>query len=326
MKSETAPVLAAAEYQQRGQEVYISVVVPVVERFGNLPRLYQDFSREVARVTQSFEFIFIVDGSQAKALDSLRSLHDERVRVFRFNGCFGESAALDAGFKQARGQFIFTLSAYYQVQPSSFHQVYETLKEKADLVVTRRYPRIDSPFNRIQSFGFHWIASRLSGTAFHDVGCGFRGMRREVASNLTVYGDLHRFIPTLADRQGYRVIELNTAQHPQDAHTRVHGLRVYARRLLDIFTLFFLMKYTKKPLRFFGALGLVTAIVGFVICGVLTIQRFFMGEALADRPLLLLGVMLLVAGIQIVAIGLIGEIIVFTHARESKEYQIESVL
>jgi glycosyltransferase involved in cell wall biosynthesis len=320
--------LAESTTDREPREVHISVVVPVVERFDDLVRLYQDFSGQISQVTGSFEFLFVVDASQAGALRDLCSLQarDSRVRVYRFNACFGEAAALDAGFKKARGELVFTLASYYQVQPNSFQPVYEALMHNADVVITRRYPRMDSRFNRMQSVVFHWITAPLSGKPFHDVSCGFRGMRGEVARTLTLYGDLHRFIPALAEKQGYRVVELKATQHPQDVHTRIHGVRVYGRRLLDIFTLFFLVKFTKKPLRFFGAVGALIAVVGFFICAYLTILRLFFGQPLADRPLLLLGVMLLVGGMQTIAIGLIGEIIVFTHARDSKDYQIESVI
>jgi glycosyltransferase involved in cell wall biosynthesis len=319
--------LASHPTDREPKEVRISVVVPVVERFDDLIRLYEDFSEQISKVTASFEFLFVVDASQANALRDLCSLQarDHRVRVYRFNACFGEAAALEAGFKKARGELVFTLASYYQVQPNCFHSVYEALMS-ADVVITRRYPRIDSLFNRLQSFVFHWITARLSGRPFHDVTCGFRGMRGEVAKSLTIYGDLHRFIPALAEKQGYRVMELNAPQHPLDVRTRIHGARVYARRLLDIFTLFFLMKFIKKPLRFFGAVGALTAVAGFLVCAYLTVQRLFFDQPLADRPLLLLGVMLLVGGMQTIAIGLIGEIIVFTHARDSKDYQIEAVV
>jgi len=307
---------------------HISVVVPVVERFDDLERLYKDFSAEISKVTDDFEFVFIVEPSQFGALASLRRLMagEARVRLFRFNSSFGEAAALAAGLSRARGEFIFTLASYYQVRPETFRQVYELLNQNKDVVVTRRYPRIDSNFGRFPSFVFHWIASRLSGIAFHDGSCGFRGIRREAARDLTVYGDLHPFLPALANRQGYRVVEINALQHPLDTRAGVRGPGAYASRLLALFTLFFLMKFIKKPLRFFGAVGAATAFAGFSICLYLTVLRLFYGSALADRPLLMLGVLLLLGGVQTVGIGLIGEILVFSHARESKDYQIESIM
>lgn len=308
-------------------ETHISIVVPVVERFDDLAQLFSDFSVQIERITPRFEFLFVVDASQQCALATLRQIQDRdpRVRVLLFNGCFGESAALDAGFAKARGELVFTLASYYQVESEAFSRVYDMLAQ-ADLVVTRRFPRVDSTFNRLQAAVFHGIFSGLCGIKLRDITCGFRGMRHEVARHLTLYGDLHRFIPALAIKRGFRVVELDAPQHPKDARTRIHGIGVYVRRLLDVFTLFFLMKFTKKPLRFFGALGAFTGITGFVLCAYLTVERLFFGQALADRPLLLLGILLLVGGIQTIAIGLIGEIIVYTHARHSKDYDIESII
>src|ERR1043166_4750212 len=163
---------------------HISVVVPVVERFDDLERLYKDFSAEISKVTDDFEFIFIVEPSQFGALASLRRLMagEPRVRLFRFNSSFGEAAALAAGLSRARGEFIFTLASYYQVRAERFRQFYELLlNQNKDVVFTRRSPRIDSNFGRFPSFVFHWIASRLSGIAFHDGSCGFWGICREGA-------------------------------------------------------------------------------------------------------------------------------------------------
>ena len=307
---------------------HISVVVPVVKRFDDLDRLYDDFSKAISEVSDNFEFVFVVEPSQFAALASLRRLmtRDPRVRLFRFNSCFGEAAALAAGLSRAQGEFVFTLASYYQVGPGAFRQVYELLKQGKDVVVTRRYPRIDSSFGRFQSFIFHWIASRLSGVTFHDGSCGFRGMRREAAQGLTIYGDLHPFLPALANRQGYRVAELNAPQHPLDAQRGVLRPGVYASRLLALVTLFFLMKFIERPLRFFGAIGAATALAGFSISAYLTVLRLCHATALSDRPLLMLGVLLLLGGLQTIGIGLVGEIIVFTHARESRDYQIESIV
>ena len=329
MNNDSATQTASSFQDTQLEETIISVIVPVVERYDDLEAVYNDFAREVSKVTDEFEFIFVVEASQRAVLDTLRKIRrtDDHLRIFRCNGNFGESTALDAAFARARGHFVFTLSAYFQVHPDAFHSVYEALLEgNADLVITRRHPRRDRNFNRLQSQVFHWIASQLAGMRLQDVSCGFRAMRRDVAQSLALYADLHRFIPALANKNGFRVREIDAEQHPQDTKTRVYSLRIYLRRLLDTFTLFFLMKFTKKPLRFFATVGAVLSTTGFVICAYMTALKLLYNQGLADRPLLLLGVMLLVAGVQTIAIGLIGELIVYTLARESKDYQIEKIL
>ena len=319
--------VTSPEKESPAETLDATIVVPVVERFDDLEQLYLDFSAAVARVTDSFEFIFVVDASQVNALPVLKKMVQSYsgIRVYGFNGYFGEATALDAGFASARGRFVFTLASYYQVVPEAFETVYRALMNRSDLVVSRRHPRVDSSFNRAQSGTFHYLSYLLSGYRFHDVSCGFRGMRRELTQEIPLYGDLHRFLAALAMKRGYRVTEVAAPQHPQDARTRIHRIADYAHRLLDLMNLFFLMKFTKRPLRFFGAIGSSITAVGFALCAYLTVLRLFYGQALADRPLLVLGTVLLVAGIQTVAIGLIGEIIVYTHARESRDYHIEAV-
>jgi glycosyltransferase involved in cell wall biosynthesis len=328
MQTKILPILKQPAVEDDNYPVHVSVIVPVVGQFDDLETLYEDFARQISCVTQSFEFLFIVSPLKIAALAALRLLaeRDPRVRLFRFNSHLGEAAALAAGFSKARGEFLFTLAPRFQVQPESFLKVYEALKQDTDLVVTQRESRNASSLGRLQTLIFHRIASRMSGVRLHDVSCGFRGMRREVSQTITIYGDLHRFLPALANKQGFRVAEIKVPRHPLNGLATAQGVGEYFARALDILTLFFIMKFVKKPLRFFGAIGGVTALAGLAICVYLTVLRLFYNSALSDRPLLLLGALLLLGGMQTIAIGLIGEIIVFTHARESKDYEIQSIM
>ena len=222
---------------------------------------------------------------------------------------------------------ILTLSAYFQIEPYETHKILHKLSEDGlDLVISSRYPRMDSLFNRAQAKVFHWLIGMLTGTKFRDISCGLRAMRRRVAVEVQLYGDLHRFFPLLARQKGFKVEEISLRQSPSDAQRRVYNPGVYLRRLLDILTLFFLFKFTKKPLRFFGLIGSGLLGAGAAITGYLGIYRLLGLGAIADRPLLILGVLLMVLGIQLFSIGLLGELIIFTHARDVKEYQIEEVL
>ena len=174
---------------------------------------------------------------------------------------------------------------------------------------------------RLQSSAFHVLVRGVSGGCFHDMGCGLRVLRREVAESLQLYGDLHRFIPLLALREGYRVAEIPLAQHPADARPRVYQPGIYVRRLLDIMTVFFLAKFTEKPLRFFGLLGSTLLGTGGLITLALLLQRLE-GIGIANRPLLLLGVLLLSLGIQLLGLGLVGEIIVYLRAPHRRGYRV----
>jgi glycosyltransferase involved in cell wall biosynthesis len=323
---ETLPLPALKE--KVGQELTeISFVVPVVERHDDLIELYKRFSHEASKITERYEFIFVIDDGFERAYEAAKSLRaeDPRVRVIRLQGQSGEATALMVGFEKARGNLIFTLSAYFQVDATEFEKVYLALKDKCDLVITRRFPRRDSGVNRIQAAVFHWLISRMIGTSFKDISCGFRGMKRIVLENLCLYADLHRFLPALAVKSGFRVSEVKVKQDTRDLGIRLRGVGVYLRRLIDILTLFFLVKFTKKPLRFFGLVGSGLFGFGFLVSAYIAVWKLT-GNAIAEKAyILLLAVLCLVLGLQTVFMGLIGEIIIFTHAREMKDYQIESL-
>jgi hypothetical protein len=173
---------------------------------------------------------------------------------------------------------------------------------------------------------FHGLLGWVTRLKFHDLGCGARAMDRRVLEEIQLYGDQHRFLAVLADRQGFRVHEVNVRQSNEDRFEGVYQPREYTRGLLDIFTVFFLVRFTKKPLRFFGMVGVTTFAVGALAVTWLVIERLFFGQALAERPALLLASLLVVLGLQLFALGLLGELMIFTHARGLKDYQIERVI
>lgn len=307
----------------------VSVVVPVVERYGDLQQLHRELAAELARLGRSAEFIFVVDETQRGALPVLRELQQgsaSEIVIVSLNGSFGESAALTLGFERARGERIITLASYFQVDPGGVGPALQALDEGADLVAGRRHPRIDSFFNRLQSRLFHWIVRRMTSTDFHDLSCGFKAMKRRVARELNLYGGLHRFIPILAMNRGFAVREIPMRQRDEDRPIRFYRTGVYLGRLLDILTIFFLMKFTRMPLRFFGLLGAGLFSVGFVIDFIIAVQKFAWNAEIADRPLLLLGVLLMVLGVQTLSLGLLGEMIIFTHARKVRDYQVAEIL
>ena len=307
----------------------VSVVVPIVERYGDLKQLHQEFAAELTRLGHSSEFIFVVDESQRSAIPVLRDLQlteGERISILQLNGSFGESASLTLGFERARGEKILTLAAYFQVDPRGIGPALAALDEGVDLVVGRRFPRIDSFFNRIQSRLFHWFVRRLTSTDFHDISCGFRAMRRRVPRELHLYGGLHRFVPVLAMSRGFSVREMPIEQRSEDRRTRVHGAGAYLGRLLDLLTIFFLVKFTRTPLRFFGLLGTALFGAGFVLDLAVAVEKVVFDVGISERPLLLLGVLLMVLGVQTLSLGLVGEIIIFTHARNIREYQVAEIL
>ena len=317
--------------RQEGAEkgMLLSVVIPISERHDDLQDLYLQYSKELSTYGDSCEFIFVLDGPDSAALRALRAIKRENpgVIIIVLNRWFGEATALAVGFERSKGQTILTLSSYFQVEPQEIGRILSELAENGkDLVISWRNPRIDSFFNRIQSRVFHWITRLLTGRQYHDISCGLKAMKRRVAEEIPIYGDLHRFFPLLAYQKGFKISELMVRQSSHDLKSRVLRPGMYLRRLLDILTFFFVFKFTKKPLRFFGLLGSGLFGCGGIIMAYLGVYRMLNLGPIAGRPLLILGVLLVVLGIQLLSIGLLGEIIIFTHARGERDYQIEEIL
>ncbi len=301
---------------------FISVVVPVVERADDLVSVYRAFGRELDARPQDYEFLFVFDGRFTPSPELVALARDNpSVRILRFAREFGETAALRLGIEKSRGDLVITLPAYFQVQPVGLHLLLEAVSRGADMVVANRSPRLDSWLNRMQSRAFHSIVGGVSDQRFHDMACGVRAMRRSVAEALPLYGDLHRFIPALALREGFRVEEVAVPQHPGDARMRVYQPGVYLRRLLDIAAFFFLTKFTEKPLRFFGLVGSLFLAAGTGLSVLLFIQRVE-GQGIANRPVLLLAVLFLALGVQLMGLGLVGEIIVHLRAPHRRAYRV----
>jgi glycosyltransferase involved in cell wall biosynthesis len=312
------------------EPVELTVVIPISEgHHADLRQLYLQVAEELSTTSCACDFIFVLDGPDHEALQTLKVLKEEHpeIMVLTLNRRFGEATALSVAFEKARGSIIVTLAPHFQVEPHEVHRMLKKLVEdEYDLVSAWRYPRIDSLFNRAQSRVFHWLIKVLTGTRYHDISCGLRVMKRQVAEEIHLYGDLHRFFPLLAYQRGFRTVEIPVQQSGRDVGRRVYGPGPYLRRLLDILIIFFLFKFTNKPLRFFGPLGSGLFGVGAMVIGYLGLYRLLRFGAIADRPLLMLGVLLMVFGIQLFSIGLLSEIIIFTHARDVREYQIKEIL
>jgi glycosyltransferase involved in cell wall biosynthesis len=300
----------------------ISVVVPVVERTDDLVAVYHAFAEELDLRPEDYEFLFVFDGRFTPPPELVAlSRETAGIKLLRFVREFGETAALRLGIERSRGDLVLTLPAYFQVQPTGLSLLLDAVRDGADMAVANRSPRMDSWLNRAQSRVFHSIVGGVSDQRFHDMACGVRVMTRTVAETLPLYGDLHRFIPALALREGFQVQEVSVAQHPSDARTRVYRPGVYFRRLLDIAAFFFLAKFTEKPLRFFGLVGSVFLGAGGVLSLVLLVERVE-GQGIANRPALLLAVLLVALGVQLIGLGLVGEIIVHLRAPHRRAYRV----
>jgi len=307
--------------------IELSVIIPVVGRYDDVAELYGLYKNGLEATKRRYEFIYVIDGDYGKVMEALKRLiaNGEKLKIIKLARGFGESTALTIGMQHSSGNIILTLPADQQVEAAEIERLVESLKD-CDMVIARRWPRKDSLLNRIQSRIFHMFLNPVSESRFHDIGCGVRVFRKRVAQEVNIYGDQHRFLPILAHKYGFRVLEVDAVQSQKDTLQRVYSPGVYVRRILDIFSIFFLVKFTKKPLRFFGILGSSVFAVGFLILIYLLFTKLFQGVPLADRPALLLGTLLVVIGVQVFAIGLLGEIIIFTHAKDIKEYTVDQII
>jgi glycosyltransferase involved in cell wall biosynthesis len=304
--------------------VALSFVIPFMDEEKTLRVLYERISEAVGPILadgDEFEVVFIDDGSVDGSVTEVERLVSEHsnVRLVELQGNFGKSAALAAGFGLARGRVVFTLDADLQDDPKEIPRFLEKLDEGFDLVSGFKQKRND-PFTKVvPSRVFNWMVRRATGIRLRDVNCGFKAYRRVVLQNVRLYGDLHRFVPVLAHWKRFRVGEI-VVEH----HARVHGVSKFGggrffRGLMDLLTVVFLMKYERRPAHFFGGIGTLALLSGLGICVYLAVLKA-MGESIGHRPLLNLGVLLVVVGVQILATGLIAELMV--HTRPDKPFVI----
>jgi glycosyltransferase involved in cell wall biosynthesis len=298
----------------------ISVVVPVHDEERTLTLLYEELEAALDPLEREWEAVFVDDGSTDESLSALTRLHAGRhnVRVVRLRRNFGKSAALAAGFAQATGDIIVTIDADLQDDPAEIPRLLAKLDEGFDLVSGWKIRRRDPWSRRILSRVFNAVTRRISGVRLHDMNCGLKAYRAEVVRGLRIYGELHRFIPVLAHFRGYRIAELPVNHRPREYGGSRYGVERYVRGFLDLLTVSFMGRYRHRPLHLFGGVGLVLGLLGFGTLVYLTVVKLS-GNAIGQRPLLMLGVLLVVVGLQFFSLGLISELITSHHEERVRE-------
>jgi glycosyltransferase involved in cell wall biosynthesis len=310
----------------------ISVVVPLFNEERSLEALYRELVDALDPRAEPWEVIFVDDGSTDGSLDVLTQLHDETTNavVVHLRRNFGKAAALQAGFLEARGETIVTIDADLQDIPAEIPQLLAKLDEGFDLVSGWKARRNDPWTRRLLSRIFNWTTAVVSGVRLHDVNCGLKAYRADVVRGMRLYGELHRFIPVLASYRGYRVAEIRVNHRPRQHGRSRYGLNRYLRGFFDLLTVTFMGRYRHRPLHLFGGVGLLMGVAGFGILLYLTVIKIG-GAAIGHRPLLTLGVLLIVVGIQFLSLGLISELITSQHEervdeRERSNLVVEDVL
>jgi glycosyltransferase involved in cell wall biosynthesis len=305
----------------------LSVIISVGPRHDGVRSLIEEYDEALRSCVADYEFILVIDGDYPDVVDELAALKVDcpKIRIIQLSRSFGDSVAISVGIERARGALVMTLPCFHQVEPHTLPRIIAGL-EGYDMVEGRRWPRLDSRLNRFSTWLYHKIIRLVTGFTFRDIGCSARIMRRQVADEVMLYGEQSTFLPLLVANRGFAVREVSVPQSPKDPYRRIYSPGVYARRLLDIFTIFFLIRFTKAPLRFFGVVGSIFLAVGIAMIAFVTGERLFLETAAAGRPMLLFGVVFVVLGFQLFAIGLVGELIIFTHGRDLKEYSVAEVI
>lgn len=304
----------------------VSIIVPVQSPAAEVEQVVEALGGQLERLGRTWECLLVFDGVRGAAWETAQRLaaaRPERVSAIGFQQPFGESVCMTAGIERSRGRVIVTSPQYVQVDPVDLGAMLAALDGGADVVCPIRTKRIDPLLNRVQSALFNWAVRCIIRGQFHDLNCYLRAFRREVLADVSVYSDLYRFLPVIAHRQGYRVVEVPVRHVKEWGRAGIFGVRVYVRRLLDLLGVVFLTRFTLKPLRFFGSVGIVCGSLGGAILTVLFLQKLISGAGLYNRPLFLLGLMLVMLGVQVFGFGLVGEIIIFTQARNLRGYRIE---
>ncbi|MGO9379115.1 MAG: glycosyltransferase family 2 protein [Dissulfurispiraceae bacterium] len=306
----------------------VSVVIPLFNEEENVAILHERLSATMKDLGD-YEIVYVDDGSSDGTLRLLEQIqaNDNNVVVLSLRRNFGQTAAFAAGFDFARGDVVVTMDGDLQNDPKDIPRLLEVIKDY-DLVSGWRKKRQDTFSRTFPSKMANWLISKVTGVRLHDYGCSLKAYRREVVKNLKLYGEMHRFIPAVASWYGVRIAEIETTHHPRLRGTSKYGISRTIKVLLDLVTVKFLQSFSTKPIQFFGPLGLFFGFAGLGISLYLTIVKLFTRIDIGGRPLLLLGALLIIVGIQFIGMGLLGEMIVRVYHESQKKpiYTLKKIL
>ena len=305
----------------------ISVVIPLYNEQDSLRELHDRIVAVMKNLDKSYEIIFIDDGSTDLSVPVIEKLMkaNNRVKLLQFRRNYGKSAALAAGFDYVTGQYVITIDADLQDDPDEIPNLIAKLTEGYDLISGWKKVRQDPLLKRLTSKIYNFFTSIFSGLRLHDFNCGLKAYRLDVVKSIHVYGEMHRYLPVLAHNNGFRVAEIPVKHYERKHGKTKFGAARFTRGAFDLMTVTFLTKYKKRPLHLFGLFGVLTFLTGFVISLILVYQRLFLHQYLSNRPLLFLGVLLIIVGLQFFSIGLIGEMIISVK-HENDTYIVKRAL
>ena len=310
-------------------ETYVSIIIPAKDEELSVEQLYRQISKELMKLSVTYEIIFIDDGSTDKTYDILAKLHknDKRVKVVKLRGNFGKSVALQTGFEQAGGEIILTMDADLQDDPKEIPNFISKINQGYDLISGWKKYRHDPLSKTIPSKIGNFATRILTGIKIHDLNCGFKAYRKEVVKNLNLYGELYKYIPVLAEKQNFQVSEIVITHHSRKFGKSKFGWQRNVKGFLDMLTVVFLTGYLRRPAHFFGSLGIFSFVFGFLIGLYITFLRITTGSIQYRYPLLFMAVLAMVIGIQLITTGLLAEMIVsYNQNNNSTSKYIKEIL
>lgn len=298
----------------------ISIVVPLLNEEESLKELTAAIEKAISG-QYSYEVIFVDDGSTDTSFEVIKklSIEHEFIKGISLSHNYGKSVALQAGFEQVKGTYVVTMDADLQDDPNEIPEMIRMLKDGLDMVSGWKKERFDPISKTVPSKFFNYVTRKAAGIQLHDFNCGLKAYKREVVDNIYLYGELHRYIPMLAKKEGYnRIGEKVVKHHPRKYGTTKFGLSRFLNGFLDLITILFVQRYFQKPMHFFGTFGIVLLLIGTGINTYMAALKIFFGAGIGNRPLLFLGILLMVLGIQLLSTGLIGELININHVKKQK--------
>lgn len=308
----------------------ISVVIPIYNEEENIQTLYDKLKVSLEKPGLDYEIIFVDDGSTDNSLEILKKIqkNDTKVIVISFRRNFGQTPAFSAGIKYSTGDVIITMDGDLQNDPEDIPKLINVLEKGFDLVSGWRKDRKDSFINRkLPSMIANWLISKVTGTRLHDYGCSLKAYRADLIKKIKLYGDLHRFIPALANQVGAKIAEVEVTHYPRLYGKSKYGISRTFKVILDLIMIKFFQSFFTKPLRAFGTIGLLSSILGFLLALKLTFEKFYYNVNIGGRPLLILSVLLMIVGIQLIAMGLLGEFLVriYFESQDKPIYYIREI-
>lgn len=317
------------------EKIDVSIVLPIYNEEENLKELHSKLTESLNKLGLEYEIIAVDDGSKDNSFNVLKELaqSDPKLKAIRFRTNFGQTAAMSAGFNHAKGDVIITMDSDLQNDPVDIPRLLEKINEGYDVVSGWRADRKDKFLSRrLPSILANKLIVKMTGVKIHDFGCSLKAYKREITDSINLYGEMHRFLPALAKWAGASITEIKVQHHPRKYGKSKYGISRTTKVILDLMTVKFLLAYSTKPIRFFGYMGLSSGFVGFLVCLYLSIGKIFFPSEdtslLKRMPLLLLGVLLILVGIQLLTMGLLAEIMIRTYYESQKKpiYHIREIV